>query len=492
VARSAITGEETARMQVSRVLDQQPVTSLADHIAAGGGPGLDAARRVGPDAVIDCVAASGLRGRGGAGFPTGRKWQTIRAFASSTPATVVVNAAEGEPGSFKDRAILRANPYRVLEGALIAAHAVGADRVIVALKGSFDREERLLRAAVTEIERTGWLDTVSIEVLKGPEEYLLGEETALLEVLDGRAPFPRVSPPWRHGADEVGAGAESVAALPLSRPGGHGAPPPTLVNNTETRANVPAILAEGPDWFRSVGTAESPGTIVCTVSGDTARAAVVELAMGTPLRHLLETVGGGARKNRRLVAAISGVATGFVPADQFDVPLSHEGLAAIGSGLGAAGFMAFDDRTDLVAVVAGISRFLAVESCGQCTPCKQDGRAIADVLARLVANEGSELDVLALADRSRTVSEGARCFLALQHEAVITSALAICRDELDRHARGEGAPVEVRPIAPMSELDGTTAVIDLRELDKQPDWTYDDVDSGKSPADRIDQRAAGT
>jgi NADH:ubiquinone oxidoreductase subunit F (NADH-binding) len=298
-----------------------------------------------------------------------------------------------------------------------------------------------------------------------------------------------VSPPWRHGADELGDGAESAAGLELAQPGG--AVPPALVNNTETIANVPGIVAAGPHWFRSVGTDASPGTIVCTVSGDTRRAAVVELAMGTPLRRLLEDVGGGATRGHRLVAAISGVANGFITADRFDTPLTHEDMAAIGSGLGAAGFLAFDDAADLVAVAAGIARFLAVESCGQCTPCKQDGLAMAELLARLARGEGGDLDVLELADRARTVATGARCFLAAQQEAVVTSALACFPREFEEHAAQRATPVGLRPVVPIVELEDERAVIDLRELDKQPDWTFDVRDSGQSPADRIDQRAAG-
>jgi NADH:ubiquinone oxidoreductase subunit F (NADH-binding) len=476
-------------VQVTRVLDEEPVRSLAAHTALGGGLGLVEARRLGPDAVIDRVAASGLRGRGGAGFPTGTKWRTVRSFAADAPTTVVVNAAEGEPGSFKDRAIIRANPYRVLEGALIAALALGADRVIAAVKATFSVEASALRRAVAEFEESGWTDGVAVEVVEGPGEYLFGEETGLLEVLDGRAPFPRVAPPWRHGADELGYGTESAASLELATPGG--VAPPTLVNNTETFANVPGIIADGPGWFRDIGTEQSPGTVVCTVSGDTRRHTVVELAMGTPLRYLLERVGGGARRHRHLVAAISGVANPFVPADLFDAPLSHEGMAAVGSGLGAAGFLAFDDDADLVAVTAGIARFLAVESCGQCTPCKQDGLAIAEILGRLAVNDGAELDLLALADHVGTVATGARCYLAQQQETVVASALRLFDAELRAHATGAATPVEVRPIVPMVEVRDDESELDLRELDKQPDWTFDPIDSHQSPADRIDQRAAG-
>src|SRR5438132_3921541 len=284
---------------VTRVLDPQPVSSVDDYLGAGGGRGLELARQVGADAVIASVEGSGLRGRGGAGFPTGRKWRTVADYQSSAvPATVIVNAAEGEPGSFKDRAILRTNPYRVLEGALIGARAVGADRVIVAMKASFTREGDLVRDAVTDARRHGWLDGVDVEVFAGPSEYLYGEETALLEVLDGRHPFPRVAPPFRHGVDEVGTGAESAARLELA---GGTVAPPTLVDNVETLANVPAIVVEGPEWFRSVGTPDSAGTVVCTVSGHIRAHGVAEFAMGTPLQGSL----------RRSAAALSPAAASW-------------------------------------------------------------------------------------------------------------------------------------------------------------------------------------
>jgi NADH:ubiquinone oxidoreductase subunit F (NADH-binding) len=460
---------------VNRVLDVEPVRSLADHTQRGGGRGLTAARAVEPSVIIDTIDAAGLRGRGGGGFPTGRKWRTIAEYAKrdSIPTTVVVNAAEGEPGSYKDRSILVGNPYRVLEGALIAAHAVGADGVIVAIKSTFTAESAAVRAALVEIEAAGWTKGVSIAVVEGPGAYLYGEETALLEVLDGREPFPRVSNPWHHGVEE----------LP------DGTAPATLVNNVETMANIPGIVVEGPEWFRSVGTAESPGTIVCTVSGDVNRAAVVELAMGTPLRELLEEHGGGARKGRRLVAALSGVANPFLPADRFDAPLSHEGMAAAGGGLGTGGFIAYDDATDLVAVAAGVSRFLAVESCGQCTPCKQDGLAMSDLLARVARSEGEELDLVALADRASSVTVGARCFLAQQHQNIVTSALQLFDADLREHVARRRPGCDPVPIAPIAGIDDGALTIDGSQLDKQPDWTFDAVDSGKSPADRIDERA---
>jgi NADH:ubiquinone oxidoreductase subunit F (NADH-binding) len=471
-----------------RVLDEAPVPSLRDHIGIEGGKGLDAAKRLGPAATIDEIEAAGLRGRGGAGFPTGRKWRTVAQFAAGahTP-TVVVNAAEGEPGSFKDRAIIRRNPYRVLEGAVIAANAIGADRIIVATKATFRQEIQRLREAVEELHAEGWLDGLTIEVFEGPREYLYGEETALLEVLDGRAPFPRVAPPYRHGVDEVGEGGESAAQVEMASDTAETSAPPTLVDNVETMANVAGILANGADWFRELGTAESPGTVVCTMSGATTRDAVGEFAMGTPLSQVIEQLGGGPRRGHQIVAVMSGVANPLIPRSLFDTPLAYETMDAIGSGLGAAGFIAFDDATDLAAVAHGVSRFLAVESCGQCTPCKQDGLAIADALDRLRRSAAEPGDLKLIDERVQTVADGARCYLAQQHQLVIGSILRLFPDQLDAHEDGASAPVEPFPIAPILDLVDEQAVLDEAELTKQPDWTYGDTWSGKAPADVIDQ-----
>jgi NADH-quinone oxidoreductase subunit F len=449
------------------------------------------ARRLSPLAIVDEVDASGLRGRGGGGFPTGRKWRTVAANRSDVlSATVVVNAAEGEPGSFKDREILRRNPYRVLEGALIAARAIGADRIVVALKASFREATTRLRAAAAEFADAGWVDGVDVDVLEGPSEYLYGEETALLEVLDGRAPFPRLAPPYRHGADELGDGTISPADVDMAGAAPDAVAPPTLVNNTETLANIPGILVHGPDWFRSVGTPESPGTIVCTITGATVRDAVGEVPLGTPLRSVIDEVGGGAVAGHRLVAAVSGVANAVLPAARFDTPLSYEAMEAAGSGLGAAGFIVFDDSDDLVAVAAGVSRFLAVESCGQCTPCKQDGREISEILVRLGRNDTDGDDPERLHACLDTVVEGARCYLATQHQRVVQSILDLAPDWFAGHDTAALEPVEPVLIAPIVDLSAGAVELDHRQATKQPDWSYGDLDSGKSPADLIDQGEA--
>ena len=471
-------------MIVHRVLDPAPVATLDDYVASGGGRALRSGRAVEPAAVIDAVLASGLRGRGGAGFPTGVKWRTVAGLrAGSPPGMVVVNAAEGEPGSFKDRAILRANPYRVLEGALLAAHAVAADTVVVGAKASFTTELARLRAAIAELRGAGWLDGVDVTVVEGPEAYLFGEETAMLEVIDGRPPFPRLAPPFRHGI-EAGAETPEAAATTFTAPADGAAPPPTLVDNTETLANIPGIVEQGPEWFRSVGTDRSPGTVVCTVSGSTRRHGVEEFALGTPLREVIETV--GLRSTRPPVAVLSGVANPILPASLLDTPMTYEDLEAAGSGLGAAGFIVFDERVDLAAVAHGVARFLAVESCGQCTPCKQDGLAIAERLDRIRRSDADETDLDAVADHVVTVADGARCYLAQQTQRVIDSVLRLLPEVLAAHLVGAPASPPYL-VAPIVDIEHDRAVLDEDHPRKQPDWTYDEVDSGRAPADLADR-----
>ncbi len=482
---------------INRVLDPQPVETLAAHVQLGGGSGLDAARQLEGVDVIGEIEASGLRGRGGAGFPTGTKWRSIAAGTSADTGegrapVVVVNAAEGEPGSFKDRTLLRTNPYRVLEGALIAADAIGATEVIVALKQAFLREHRRLALAIAEMADAGWLRDADVRIVTGPGDYLFGEETALLEVIEGRQPFPRIAPPYRRGiADPAVADVQDATdtsdtsdTSDASDTSDTGLADSGLVlaNNVETLANVPDIVVRGAEWFRSVGTADSPGTIVCTVSGDSRRAGVREFPMGTPLGEIIETIGGGAVDDNRIVAAVSGVSNAIVPADLFGTPASHEGMESIGSGLGAAGFIVVDDRTDIVAFAHAISRFLAVESCGQCEPCKSDGLAVAtelDAVRRSSARPGAEER---LRDRLTTIVDGARCTLAEQHRAVVTSVLDHASDAVGGHVDASLPDAAAVLVAPIVDIVDGLATLDSAQADKLPDWSYGASDSGSWPA----------
>jgi NADH-quinone oxidoreductase subunit F len=483
---------------VHRVLYPHPITDLDEYVAKGGGEGLQAARKVEPSALIDVVEASGLRGRGGAGFPTGTKWRTVAANRSDVlPTTVVVNGAEGEPGTFKDRTILRNNPYQVVEGALIAALAVDAASVIFGLKRSFGGEVARLRQVIEEAVAAGWADGLEIDVFEGPNEYLYGEETALLETIDGRYPFPRIAPPFRRGVTEVVQTASDAdtrsglsAPVEMAGEGGDNLAPPTLVDNVETLANVPKIVARGADWYRTVGTEKSPGTIVCTITGSTVRHGVGEVPMGTPLREAIETIGGGARPGRRIKAVLPGVAQGFVPESLLDTPLSYEALADIGSGLGSAGFIVLDDAVDVTAVAAGVSRFLAVESCGQCTPCKQDGLQLAELMDKVCRSDAGDHDLVTIQKRVDTVADGARCYLATQHQTVLASLLERFPDEVDRHLQGTAEAVEPELVAELVDIADGVATWDERHREKQPDWSYDEVPSGQVPAERFGEHRA--
>jgi len=480
---------------VHRVLPPSPVRSLDEHFRRRGGRGVEIAATVEPEAIIDELEAAGLRGRGGAGFPTHIKWRTVRDNASGLePTTVVVNGAEGEPGTFKDRTILMLDPYEVIEGALIAARAVGADRVVFGLKRSFGPVVERVRSAIAEVKAAGWAEGVEIVVFEGPDEYLYGEETALLETIDGRYPFPRIAPPFRRGVDEVvetagdvNTGSGQSSHVEMAGPGADAVAPPALVDNVETLANVPGIIARGGSWFRTEGTAESPGTIVCTVTGSVQTSGVAEFMMGTPLREVIDHIGGGIKAGRTITAVMGGVSNALLTPDQLDTPLTYEDMAAIGSGLGSASFTVFDDTDDLVAVVAGASRFLAVESCGQCTPCKQGGLVLADLLGKLSRSTADERDLIQIRERVATVADGARCFLASQQEVVVGSLLERFGELVDGHLDRSIPGVEPALVAELVTIDDGTPILDERFRDKQPDWTFDDTYSGQAPADRLDE-----
>jgi NADH-quinone oxidoreductase subunit F len=461
---------------VHRVLYPRPIISLEDHVARGGGKGIQRAARIGPAATIDRVLESGLRGRGGAGFPTGRKWQTVAANHSPTaPTTVIVNAAEGEPGTFKDRTILRRNPYLPLEGALIAARAVEADLVVFAMKRAFEGEIDRMRAAIEDVEDAGWAEGIDLVVFEGPDEYLYGEESALLETIDGRWPFPRVVPTFRRGLRGT-----TMIDSPDE--------PPALVNNTETLANVARIVDRGPAWFRTVGTTQSPGTMVCTVTGGTRRHGVGEVRMGTSLREAIAAIGGGPRKGHEIKAVLSGVANRVISGAQLDTPVSYEAMASIGSGLGSGAFIVLDDTADMASVAAGVARFLAVESCGQCSPCKLDGITLTKRLAAVSRSDAHDYDIAEIQKRIGTVADRSRCFLATQQQVVLESILEQWPEEFESHVEGFAEPVEPELITELLDIRDGKAILDERHLRKQPDWSYNALDSGSVPVELLTGR----
>jgi len=468
-----------------RILSPRPIASLDEYLDLEGRTGLSIAVEMSAEQIIETVEGSGLRGRGGAGFPTGVKWRTVADMASTRPVTVVVNGAEGEPGSFKDRTIIRNNPDQVIEGALIAARAVDASTVAIAVKEQFVTEVERLRSAIDEFTQAGVSD-VQIELVEGPSSYLFGEESALLEVVDGRPPLPRVTPPYRRGVGDTAGDANTANTAELAGDSGvEGSP--ALVNNVETLANVAYIFRHGVDHFRSVGTPETPGTTVCTLTGAIDRHGVAEFVMGTPLWEVIDTLGGGALPGRTLIAAISGTANVAVTAEHFDTPLCFEQFRRIGSGLGAAGFIVFDDHTDFAAAAHGVARFLAVESCGQCEPCKFDGAAISDRLDEIRRSDIGDADAITaeVEQLFASVATGARCGLAGQHQTAVASLHELARSANRSHADRTLAPADQVLVAPLVDIVDGRAVMDRSHLDKALDWTIGGPDSGKAPVDRL-------
>lgn len=454
-----------------RILPPYSLGSLEDYADIGGGRGLEAARSMGPERTIEFVVRSGLRGRGGAGFPTGAKWGSV-ARAGGARHYAVCNAAEGEPGTFKDRALLRANPYAVLEGLLIAAEAVGASETYLALKASFAPETEAVSRALVEIEKAGWLGDLTVSLVAGPEEYLFGEEKALLEVIEGNDPLPRWLPPYVHGlfatAPQLGweasvPGSDGAAGLEAN---------PTLVNNAETLAHTAWILAHGAGEFRELGTESSAGTLICTVVGDVRRSGVLEVPMGTPLQSVLDAC-GGAHPGREVRAVFSGVSNAVLSAADLDTPLTHEAMTAAGSGLGSAGFVVYDDTACMVEVASTLSRFLHVESCGQCPPCKLGTGAITAALDTIRDGSGSNRDLDRIEESLRIVTDGNRCYLPVEELSLVSSVLRTFPGDFAAHIDGS-CPVGGRKIPPPKILDiaDGIATYDPNQERKRPDWTY--------------------
>lgn len=454
------------------LLPEEPITSFEQYAATSGQLGVQRAQTIGPAATIEVLRQSGLRGRGGGGFPTGRKWAGI-ASQSGTRRFVVCNGAEGEPGTFKDRALLRANPFQVVEGVIIAAFTVGAEEAFICVKASFEREREAVTCAVRELQEAGICTDCKVTIVGGPDEYLFGEEKAMLEVIEGKPPLPRWLPPHEHG---LFASAPQLGWEATPRTGGGGGSNPTLVNNVETLANVPRILARGADWFRSMGTSESPGTIVATVVGDVVAPDVGEVELGTPLGALIDAVGSGTRSGRVIKAVFSGVANPVVTADHLDTPVSYEGLAEVGSGMGAAGFIVYDDTACMVDAAYRLSRFLYTESCGQCPPCKIGSGEITSHLERIETGAGTDDDIAAIGGWLERVADGNRCYLAVEEKVLVSSILRAFPDEFAEHIERHACPRPGgRPMPKLLDLVDGTATYDETFWRKRPDWTYEPI-----------------
>jgi NADH-quinone oxidoreductase subunit F len=336
--------------------DGGAVTEIDEYIARGGFAALAKARNMEPDEVIAAVEASGLRGRGGAFFPTGRKWAFVpKPEALPKPHYLVVNADESEPGTFKDREIMLRVPFRFLEGCLIAAHAISAQHVFVYIRGEYEREFEVLRSALEQMHAHGdLLGDATVVLHRGAGAYICGEETALLESLEGKRGQPRTKPPF-----------PAVAGLYAA---------PTAVNNVESIATVTCVFEVGPEEYAKIGVPGSTGTRVFSLSGNVVNPGNYELPHGITLRELVYDIGGGIPNGRSLKAIIpGGSSTPILTADDIDTPLDFDSLVAAGSSIGSAGVVVIDDRCCMVQLGIRVSQFYEHESCGKCTPCRAGG-----------------------------------------------------------------------------------------------------------------------
>ncbi|HVB99542.1 MAG TPA: NADH-quinone oxidoreductase subunit F [Candidatus Dormibacteraeota bacterium] len=340
------------------LLPCEPIPSYESYVAAGGGQALVRVLRMPREQIVSEIIKSSLRGRGGAGFPTGLKWAGVAHDPCPTK-YLVCNGSEGEPGSFKDRLLMRRNSYQLLEGIAIAAFAIGVKKAFVGIKKSSKKEVQRVSCALEEMAKANALGSVPIELALGLEDYLFGEEKALLEVVEGRDPLRREAdnPPY-------------VKGLFITDPSEAN---PAVVNNVETLSNVPHIVLRGAYWFREIGTPDSPGTMLFTVCEDVQRPGVYELPMGTPLRTLLYGYAGGSLPGRQFKAIHSGAANPVLLPSDLDTPLDFGSLRAIGSGLGSGGFIVYDETACMVRVAQMLAKFLWIESCNQCWSCKQGG-----------------------------------------------------------------------------------------------------------------------
>lgn len=453
------------------LLPSTPMTSLDEYLAAGGGRALPLARERGAAWVLAQLERAGLRGRGGAGFPTVTKWRSVAAGGQELgDRYVVANGAEGEPGTFKDRPLMRANPYQVLEGLSVAATVVRAREAFVAVKASFAPEIEALERALREMARAGLLCDAPVSLVGGPEEYLFGEEKALLEVIEGNEPMPRWLPPYLHGlfatTPQEGWSAGVEPAADPARTGSN----PTLVNNVESLANVPLILGRGADWYRTIGTRETPGPLICTVVGDVAYAGFGEVEPGTSLRDVIDVLGGGVAQGRTIKAVLSGVSNAVLAGEDLDAPVSYEGLAAAGGGLGSAGFIVFDDTRSMLSVARMVSRFLYVESCGQCRACKFGTGEITRHLDSLAATGDDSRDIEVIGQRLRDVTDQNRCFLGAEEQRVISSLLRKFPEDFSPEF--QAASLVTLPVPKILDVRDGIAVYDAAQEHKQPDWTY--------------------
>ncbi len=383
-----------------------------------------------PEEIINEVKKSGLRGRGGAGFPTGSKWEF--AFKSRSDVKYVLcNADEGDPGAFMDRSVLEADPHAVLEGMTIAAKAIGAHQGYIYCRAEYPLALKRLDIAIAQAREYGLLGRdilgsgfdFDIEVYQGAGAFVCGEETALMHSIEGKRGMPRPRPPF-------------PAHQGLWKK-------PTVLNNVETYANVPQIIYKGGDWYAGIGTATSKGTKVFALTGDVHNIGLVEVPMGTPLRTIIFDIGGGIPKKRKFKAVqLGGPSGGCVPEQHLDTPVDYESIARVGAIMGSGGMIVMDNHSCMVDMARFFMDFIQDESCGKCTPCREGTRRMLEVLEKITHGEGELEDIKLLEDLSGVIKDSALCGLGQTAPNPVLSTLQYFRDEYEAHVIEKRCPAK--------------------------------------------------
>ena len=412
---------DTFEPVLTRNIHRPHSEKITTYLAHGGYTAVRKALEHSPEQIIDMVRRSGLRGRGGAGFPAGVKWGFMPRDPD-IPKVVAVNTDEGEPGTFKDREIVERDPHQIIEGVIIAAYAVGASRAYVYIRGEFFLGVKRWIKAIADAYEYGFLGKnilgsgmdLDMSVHRGAGAYICGEETAMLESLEGKRGQPRLKPPYPAQTGLFGL--------------------PTLVHNIETLACLPHIIERGPEWFASIGTAESKGPKIFSVSGHVNRPGNYELPLGISLREIIYEHAGGIRGGRKLKAVIpGGASTPMLTAEQIDIPMAFETLKAAGSELGTGGIVVIDETTCMVEVARRQAKFFAHESCGRCTPCRIGSVRLYELLDRIEHGQGHAGDIEAVLELTRGIDGLTFCPLGAALVNPARSAIQHFREEFEYH-----------------------------------------------------------
>ncbi len=419
-------GQERIVLRNCGIVDPE---NINHYIGRGGFTGLMKALEPGPQGVIEEVRIAGLRGRGGAGFPTWKKWQLCR-DAPGEKKYLICNADEGDPGAFMNRSLMEGDPFSLLEGMVIAAYAIGARESYIYIRAEYPLAIERLKTAIARMHKIGLLGenilgsgfSLDIRIKEGAGAFVCGEETALIASIEGERGMPRSRPPYPAGS------------------GLHGCP--TNINNVETLATVSTVLREGGKWFSGYGSEKSKGTKTFALVGKVRRTGLIEVPMGTTLREIIFDIGGGTRKAFKAVQT-GGPSGGCLSKDFLDLPVDYESLTGAGSIMGSGGLIVMDEDTCMVDVAKYFLRFTSVESCGKCTPCRIGTRRMVEILEKITRGEGEPEDIEMLKDIAQTVKEGSLCGLGQTAPNPVLTTLKYFPEEYEKHVKDKRCPAAV-------------------------------------------------